>query len=213
VTDEEQRWLHAARRREAGAFDRLVEPYIPRAYRLACGITHDREAAADAVQEALLRAYRSLGNLRGESPFWPWFFRIVVNEALKQARSGAKKPMDLPDSATPSVEQAVLDQEERNRIWQAIHQLPPAQRAVILLRYYEDLSEAEMAQVLDVSPGTVKSRLHYARQALERHLTTETAQSPQSVQPGLPAQTAPEPRKAPWWRLTTRLLHGGGPHD
>jgi RNA polymerase sigma-70 factor (ECF subfamily) len=176
-------------------FAALVEPCITRAYRLAYGIIHDRQAAEDAVQEALVRAYRSLENLQEGRPFWPWFFRIVVNEALKQAKRSRRPaaPLDPPGTAD-SPEHALLDREERQRVWKAIHRLPPAQRAVILLRYYEELSEAEMAEVLGARPGTVKSRLHYARLALERQLT------------------APEPPRAPWWRLT-RLLSGGVPHD
>ena len=176
-------------------FAALVEPYISRAYRLAFGIIHDRQAAEDAVQEALVRAYRSLDNLEEGRPFWPWFFRIVVNEALKQAKRSRRPALaPAPPDTVESPEHALLAQEERERVWQAIHRLPPAHRAVILLRYYEELSEAEMAEVLGLPPGTVKSRLHYARQALERKLT------------------APEPSRAPWWRFT-RLLSGGVPHD
>jgi RNA polymerase sigma-70 factor, ECF subfamily len=154
---------------EREAFDLLVAPHLTRAYRTACGITHDADAAADALQEALIRAYRALGNLRDGTAFYPWFIRIVVREALKQA----PRPTTLPFVPTVSMttpEGALLDREEREQIWSTLQSLSPDHRAVVVLRYYEDLSEAEMAEVLGISPGTVKSRLHYARQNLERRL-------------------------------------------
>jgi RNA polymerase sigma-70 factor, ECF subfamily len=157
------------------AFDLLVAPHLTRAYRTACGITHDPDAAADALQEALIRAYRALGNLRDGTAFYPWFIRIVVREALKQAPR-ATSPLPIAaaaDAATP--EGALLDREEREQIWSTLQSLSPDHRGVVVLRYYEDLTEAEMAEVLGISPGTVKSRLHYARQNLERRLRRQDA--------------------------------------
>lgn len=71
---------------DPGAFDQLVTPHLPRAYRFAYLITHDPHSASDALQEALVRAYHSLGKVKPGRPFYPWFARVVVNEALKQAR-------------------------------------------------------------------------------------------------------------------------------
>ncbi|HWI52046.1 MAG TPA: sigma-70 family RNA polymerase sigma factor [Symbiobacteriaceae bacterium] len=156
------------------AFDQLVGPHLPRAYRTACGITHQTEAAADALQEALIRAYRALGNLRAGSPFYPWFIRIVVREALKQAPRTVAFPLIATwDPTNP--ESTLLDREEREQVWAAMQDLSADHRAVVVLRYYEDLSEAEMADVLGISPGTVKSRLHHARQNLERRLRRQEA--------------------------------------
>lgn len=165
---------------DAEAFDRLVQPLLPQVYRTAYLITHDPGAASDALQEALIRAFRSLGNLRPDAPFFPWFARVVVNEALKQCRGREKRSVlplpELPDSATP--ESALIAREEQERLWQAIQELPPHHRAVIVLRYYEELSEAEMADLLEIRPGTVKSRLFHARAALERRLRADRAPSP-----------------------------------
>lgn len=166
------------------AFDLLVAPHLTRAYRTACGITHDADAAADALQEALIRAYRALGNLRDGSPFYPWFIRILVREALKQS----PRPTTLPfvPTITPATpEGALLAREEREQIWSTLQSLSPDHRAVVVLRYYEDLSEAEMAEVLGISPGTVKSRLHYARQNLERRLTREPRLAPRLAEGGI----------------------------
>lgn len=183
------------RRGDSQAFNSLVQPHLPRAYRTAYLITHDPHSASDALQEGLWRAYRSIGNLRPGTPFYPWFARVVVNEALKQAaqlRRIAYAPIpDLPEFETP--ESALLDQEEREHLWQAVQQLSPDHRAVIVLRYYEEMIEADMAIALGVSPGTVKSRLNRARQALQ-----------QALQP-------PEARR-PFFRLFQRLS-GGTPHE
>lgn len=166
--------LQRARQGETRAFDELFEPYLPRAYRTAYLITHNPESAADSLQEALLRAHRALHKVQPDRPFYPWFARIVTNEAIKQAqRQGKVVSLPLPEmlvapAVTPEI--AVVDHEERERLWQLIQQLSPNHRAVVVLRYYEDLSEAEIAATLGVSPGTVKSRLHYARAALSRRL-------------------------------------------
>lgn len=163
------------------SFDEIVSPFLARAYRTAYLVTRNADAAADALQEALIRAYRSLDNLRAGAPFYPWFARIVINEAIKQAKAYQRwhpvpEPAIVADHATP--EEALLADEQRERLWQAIQQLSPAHRAVIVLRYYEEMSEAEMATVLDISPGTVKSRLYHAREALQRHLKVGAGSAP-----------------------------------
>ncbi len=154
------------------AFDALVKPHQVRAYRTACLITRDPHSAADALQEALLRAYRALPNFEAGHAFYPWFARIVVNEALRQAKRQSlfRSLPDLLMTREPTPEELIQTSEDRERLQRAIQHLTPAHRAVIVLRYYEDLSEAEMAEVLGVPPGTVKSRLHHARAALERLL-------------------------------------------
>lgn len=184
---------------DRGAFDALLAPYMLRVYRLACLITHDPDSAGDAVQEALLRAYRALGNVRPGGAFYPWLARIVVNEAIKQARRRVKA-VPLPADAAPpegvveeSPEAILQTREEHRRIWGAIQRLSPAHRAAVVLRYYEELSEAEMAAVLDIPPGTVKSRLYHARAALEEML-------------GAPDPASPRPGLRP-------ALHGGENHD
>ncbi|WP_374713669.1 RNA polymerase sigma factor [Symbiobacterium terraclitae] len=171
-----------------GAFDRLVGPHLARAYRTACLITQQEELARDALQEALVRAYLSLGRFRPGSPFYAWFVRIVVNEAIRQSRRGRREPaLPLPEPVDPSGPEArLLALEERRELWAAIGELSADHRTVIVLRYFEEFSEAEMAAVLGVSPGTVKSRLNRARRALEQRLSR--TQSPQPAIAPLGAQ-------------------------
>lgn len=161
-------------------FQAQVEPHLPAAYRTAALILLDRELARDAVQEALLRAYRSRDRLRPGAPVWPWLHRLVVNEALRLAGRRRRQPLllgewpDLPAGA-PGPETALLTRETRDGIWQALTGLSEAHRTVLVLRYYQELTEQEMAEVLGISPGTVKSRLHHARRLLEERLTREQA--------------------------------------
>lgn len=174
MTDEERLIKEACTGRPE-AFDALVTPHLPRIYRLAFLITRHAETAADAVQEALLRSYRSLRNLRPGHAFSPWLVRIVVNEAVKQARRGHRWLLALtgskPDpSSLETPELLAQAREEQIELWGAVQRLSPAHRAVIVLRYYEEMSEAEMAVALDIPPGTVKSRLFHARAALEKLL-------------------------------------------
>lgn len=155
------------------AFDLLVAPHLPRCYRVACMITRNPDDASDVLQEALFRAYRYLGNLTPGRPFYPWFAKIVVNEAVKLGQRSSRRStfIPLPEVAvTETPEGIVLAHEEQEQLWAAIQALPPDHRAVVVLRYYGGMSEQEMAEALNVSPGTIKSRLHRARASLEDHL-------------------------------------------
>jgi RNA polymerase sigma factor (sigma-70 family) len=163
--------LTNARNGDYWSFDLLLEPYTQRAYRIAYLITHDPDSASDALQEALIRTHRSLRNLREGCRFYPWFARIVTNEAIKQAK---RHPPYLPlpewTPSSDSPERTVLDREAQEELWKLIQSLSPAHRTVIVLRYYDDMSESEIANVLGISLGTVKSRLHYAKNALGKQL-------------------------------------------
>lgn len=119
------------RRGDNQAFDSLVHPHLQRAFRTAYLITHDPDNAADALREGLVRVYRSLGNELPETPFYPWFARIVVNEAIKQVNKNRRRSFSpLPEQAeliTP--ERVLLDHEERERLWLAVQGLSADHRA------------------------------------------------------------------------------------
>ncbi|HWI53564.1 MAG TPA: sigma-70 family RNA polymerase sigma factor [Symbiobacteriaceae bacterium] len=166
-------------------FHALVEPHLAQAYRTALLILLDRELARDAVQEALIRAYRGLARLRPDSSFGAWFYRLVVNEARRLARRQWRQPVlleALPEiSSAPSdtPEELLLAQEDREQVWTALAGLDELHRTVLVLRYYQGLTDTEIAAALEIPPGTVKSRLHGARQQLQRRLTA--ARSPWST--------------------------------
>lgn len=164
---------------DPAAFDRLVRPHLAWLYRAASVILLDRELARDAVQESLLRAYRGLRRFDPRKPLRPWLYRLVVNEARRLGRRRGREPtlidevVDLLPGRSGTPEQAVLEREERRRLWQAVAQLGEVHRAVLVLHYGEGLSVREVAETLGVRPGTVKSRLHYARRLLGQALADD----------------------------------------
>lgn len=162
------------------AYGCIVERYQEVAFRAAWLILRDEGAAQDVCQEAFLRAHRGLARFRTDEPLRPWLLRIVTNLAKNVLRSRSRRASLLdrlrrmPESVVPLPERAVEAAEQRVEVLDAVARLPADAREAIELRYYLDLSEAEMATVLGVRPGTVKSRLSRARQRLraeiaERH--------------------------------------------
>lgn len=157
----------------------LVSQYQLQAVRTAYLITRDRALAEDIVQTAFIRAFERIGQFDPTQRFGPWFLRSVVNDALKAA-ARRERQVSLeasPDEALASLAELLHDpgpspeligeQAETSRaIWEALAELPPAQRAAIVQRYYVGMSEAEMAADLQIAPGTVKWRLHSGREKL-----------------------------------------------
>lgn len=148
----------------------LYSAYAEAALRTAFLITRNRATAEDAVQEAFVQVLRNISALRDPAAFRPWFYRIVVNAARRLSR---KKKVPVPPELTSpeSPDEALIGSEEAAAVRLAVAQLNEAHREVITLRYYTELSEAEIAQVLGVPPGTVKSRLHRAKEALHERLS------------------------------------------
>ena len=161
------------------AFEPLVERYRDRAWRLAFNILRDREDAWDVIQEAFVRAWQALPSFRGQSAFYTWLFRIVMNVASDRARQRAARGRAFGTERVPEEEwertmsdpgPAPDDEarraEERERIKTALSALPEHHRTIIMLSDLEGLSYREIAEVLDIPMGTVMSRLHHARKRL-----------------------------------------------
>ena len=172
---EEQKAIARLKRGDISGLEALVRKYQVQAVRAAYLIIRDRALAEDIVQAAFLRAYERIGQFDAKRPFGPWFLRSVVNDAVKAAtRRERQVPLEASAEggetslADPNPSPADLAEaaEIRQAVWTALGKLPPAQRAVIVLRYYLGLSEAEMAGELACPPGTVKWRLHAARKSL-----------------------------------------------
>lgn len=172
---DEQDLIKAACEGDLAAFNRLVLSYQGLAYNLAYRILGNGESAADATQEAFIKAYRNLGQYRGGS-FKAWLLRIVTNVCYDQLRSLQRKPTNSLDDMAVDSEHAgqlvdhaeqpgdyALRQELGRVLQQAIDHLPAEQRMVMILSDVEGLSYEEIAQVMGTSLGTVKSRLSRAR--------------------------------------------------
>jgi len=183
---EEQEAIARMKRGDIGGLEALVRQHQVQAVRTAYLITRDRALAEDIVQAAFLRAYERISQFDAGRPFGRWFLRSVANDALKattyrkravsleaSAEGGNVSLADLLADPNPSPAALVEATETCEAVWSALGKLPPAQRATIVLRYYLGLSEAEMAAELACPPGTVKWRLHAARNRLRtllRHL-------------------------------------------
>jgi len=168
---------------DVAAFEPLVEKYRQRVYRLAFNVLRNQEDAWDVAQEAFIKAYKALPAFRGQSAFYTWLFRIVMNVAHDKARQrgaagrafGTERvteeewertmpdPGEEPDAAAARAEQ-------RARITRALETLPEHHRAIIMLSDLEGLSYREIADVLNIPMGTVMSRLHNARKRLRSAL-------------------------------------------
>ena len=171
--------IERCRNGDVAAFEPLVEKYRDRAWRLAFNILRDREDAWDTTQDAFVRAWQALPSFRGQSAFYTWLFRIVVNVASDRARQRAARGRAFGTERVPEEEwdRSMMDQgpapddearraEERERIGRALTALPEHHRTIIMLSDLEGLSYREIAEVLDIPMGTVMSRLHHARKRL-----------------------------------------------
>lgn len=171
------------------AFRELVERYQRRVLAVVMGMLHDREAALEVTQETFIKAYRSIGRFKGDASFYTWIYRIAVNLAIDHQRREWRRPTTESTRATNSDSgpedtldrigdedprrdpfEATKDAELRAHVLQAIDELTPDHKAVILLRELEGLSYEEISRVMQCSKGTVMSRLHYARKKLQARL-------------------------------------------
>ncbi len=176
--------------RDDTAFDLLVARWQGRAYRLAWSILRDVEDARDLSQEALVRLYETAASFQGRARFSTWFYRILVNLCLdhRRRRSGWRRLLvidtggdDEPD--TPLVERQpgetrdpaddLVREQMMARLWEAVHRLSPQQRTAVLLQVQEDLSTAEIAEVLKCSEATVRVHLHRAVTALRARVARD----------------------------------------
>jgi RNA polymerase sigma-70 factor (ECF subfamily) len=177
--------IAALRKGNIAGLEFLVTSYQVRAVRAAYLITRDLATAQEVVQDAFLRVYERIDQFDPQRPFAPWFFRIVTNDAIKVSQRGRRtvsleRPnedgeaslWDIPPERRAGPPEQVAAAQLRAEIWEALGRLSPKQRAAVVLRYYLDMDEAEMAVKLNISPGTVKWRLHTARERLRTLLAT-----------------------------------------
>ena len=173
-----------ARRGELSAFEELVTRYEKRVYAIALRSSGSPEDAADITQEVFLRAWRSMKDFRGDSGFATWLFRITMNQCVDYARHKQSQPptqplvqgeddeereLPLPDTA-PSPEEHLENSELGRELAAALDEVSDELRRIVLLRDVSGMSYTEIAEILEVSEGTVKSRLSRARIALRKIL-------------------------------------------
>ena len=185
--EQERALLLACCRGDEAAFARLVGRYQDLALRTAFLITNQRQAAEDVAQNAFINAFRHLRSFDLERAFTPWFLAILTNEARMYLRGQRRRPAlplddDLADPAV--VEQAdellarLVRNDERARVRAELSALDEPLRSTAVLYYFNDLSIDEIADATGAPPGTVKSRLHSARQRLRAALAPQLTDLP-----------------------------------
>jgi RNA polymerase sigma-70 factor, ECF subfamily len=162
---------------DRSAFDEMVGPLIDQAFRLAFGMLHDREAAEDAVQEATVRSWRKLANLRPGTEMRPWFLAIVANQCRTAIRGRWWSVIRLdgtPGRAGTGFEDRIIRGADLRA---ALRKLALEQREALVLRYYLDLPLEEVAAITGVPVGTVKSRINRGLAAMRPHFEAVEALS------------------------------------
>jgi len=178
--------VEAARRGDRDAFRTLFERYHRRAYALAFGVLRHPDDALDVVQDAFIKAHKYLDKFEGNSSFYTWLYRIVMNLAIDHLRKHRRvKPVELDeqklddtagdDVLLPKIlgsnpGRALMDKQIRARIDEALATLSDNHRAVLIMRELEGMSYEEMAQAMGCSKGTIMSRLFHARKNMQRQL-------------------------------------------
>lgn len=147
--------------------ERWVADHQETVFRAAYLILRNRETAEDVAQETFLRAYRAAHRLRPSDDPRPWLYRIATNTALNHLRSlrrqrGAYARLDPPDPEDETIDHHIT----RSAVAEGLRRLPDRLRVPVVLRYYLDLPDKDIARALRIRPGTVKSRLHEARKLL-----------------------------------------------
>jgi RNA polymerase sigma-70 factor, ECF subfamily len=160
--------IDRAKRGDKEAFTTLILQFGDRLYSVAFRILRDTGRAEDAVQQALLIAWRRLPTVRDNDKFEAWLFKLLVNACYAEIRSTRRWQPGLhlvqPDG--PSVDDAQLSVARDDELERAFRRLSGEQRALIVMHHYLGFSGAEIGEALSLSPGTVRSRLHYARQQM-----------------------------------------------
>jgi len=179
---QESAWIAAAQKGDTLAFNRLVLKWEKAIYNLNLRMLHDCEEAAEATQEVFLSAYKSIRRFRRESRFSTWMYRIAVNQCISRLRrrpQGAHYSLDATGPSSSVVHQLprseshegeILREETRRRVRLALEHLPPEQRAVVELKFFQDLTFEEIASVIQTPLSTVKSRLYSGLEILKVRL-------------------------------------------
>ncbi len=184
VFDEDRQTLEQARGGDREAFGQLVSKYQDRIVNILYRFTRNYEDAVDLAQETFIHAFRGLERFKGESTFFTWLYRIAFNQAFSYRRSQKRRPLaqtlssgeesrGIPEVASNPTSNPVqrAEQKELQRlIEEALSRIEDLLREAIILRDIEGLSYEEISEILSVSLGAVKTRIHRARMRLRKEL-------------------------------------------
>ena len=167
--------VEAARRGDQAAFIDLVRPRSDRLFAIALRILRDIDRAEDALQDALVIAWRDLRGLRDPDRFDGWLHRLLVNVCVVHATRERRRTINLrvlPVEGPPARDD-LLTIADRDQLERGFRRLPPEQRAVLVLHHYLGYAPSEIAETLGVPAGTARSRLHHAHRAMRAALEAD----------------------------------------
>jgi RNA polymerase sigma-70 factor (ECF subfamily) len=169
-------WIIQAQHGDDDSFTNLVETYQKPVYNLCYRMLGEMEAAEDAAQETFLKAYQNLTRYDRERSFATWLLSIAAHHCIDKLRrrrfnsvsidEDEEGQTDIPDHSAPDPESEIMKHQQRERLQNCLQSLDPTDRAAVVMRYWQDCSEVEIAQALKLTVPAVKSRLHRARRAL-----------------------------------------------
>lgn len=178
--------VRAVQAGDVAAFDQLITKYRGRVYGVVYNMTSNREDAADLTQDAFIKAFQSINRFQGQSSFFTWLYRIAINSTLTHLRKNrlrtffSLEKVDEEDRPSAEVIEALTDNtgadrdtfvhELQEKLNEAMQKLSIKHRTVVTLFEIDGLSHQEIAEVMNCSVGTVRSRLHYAKQLLQSEL-------------------------------------------
>jgi RNA polymerase sigma-70 factor (ECF subfamily) len=169
-------WVRRAQKGDDEAFTNLVEMYQKPVYNLCYRMLGDPASAEDAAQETFLKAYQNLARYDVERSFATWLLSIAAHHCIDKLRrkrfssfsidEDEEGQTEIPDRSAPDPETETVHQQTRERLQGCLQSLDPTDRAAVVMRYWQDCSEVEIAQTLKLTVPAVKSRLHRARREL-----------------------------------------------
>jgi len=174
VAEREEMPVPQARAGDPAAWDALFRRYQLPLYTYVFELIKDEQAGLDIIQETFIGAVRNIAGLRENKKFGSWLFGIAHQKCVQRWRKQNREKDALEEIAASPTEadddpaRLLIRQEQEVEFMETLNQLPPAQRSVVLLHFIEEFSIEEIAGITGVPPGTVKSRLHYAKQALRK---------------------------------------------
>lgn len=174
---EESQLIERLQRGDIASLGKLFEYHKALVYRTSLAIARDERIAEDVLQECFVRLHRYADSVDPDRPLRPWLYRVTVNLSYDMLTARSGRPLEdvsgwLSEiaSALPTPDRRVEEKETTRMVREVVAELPPLHRAVIVLYYMENLTVEEIAQVLELPSGTVKSRLYYARERLREML-------------------------------------------
>ncbi len=185
TSDADSAWVARVQAGDVAAFDHLVKKYRQRLFSIVYNLTSNREDAADLTQDSFIKAFRSIHHFKGTSSFFTWLYRIAVNTTLTHLKKnrfkhffsfeaideeGASAEVIEKLTSKNQTDKPTLIKELQEKLNEALHKLSLTHRTVVILYEIEGLSHLEIAEITKTSEGTVRSRLHYAKQQLQSYL-------------------------------------------